>query len=373
MDSISTECLVIGGGVIGVAIAREVAKDSIDTILVEMNDSLGAEVSSRNSGVIHAGFYYPQDSLKAKFCNNGNKLLYDFCSANNVFTKKTGKILVSSNSDALPVFRSYQERAIAAGGESLSILHRDELLSLEPELSSSYGLYSPETGIIDVHGLISALEQDFLNSDHGLVSLHTRLLSCRLINNGFISILRSGSEEFEVKSKKVIFAAGLDSFTLSKFTPLNNHSLVEPVNYSKGHYFKLSGKSPFQHLIYPMPTQFGLGIHSSPDIDGSIRFGPDASWVDEINYKFSPGIKSSFVSSILEYWPALDEQKLHEDYVGIRPKIQKPDEPFKDFSILTKVDHEIDNLVFLQGIESPGITCSIPIAQYVANAIKINS
>ena len=370
MDSISTECLVVGGGVIGVAIAREISKNNVDTILVEMNDTLGAEVSSRNSGVIHAGFYYPKDSLKAKFCNAGNKLLYDFCEAKNVVTKKTGKILVASSSDALSSFKIFQENAIASGGDPLRIVYRDELLNMEPELSSNYGLHSPETGIIDVHGFISALAQDFLSSNNGLVSLHTQLLSCRRLNNAFVSILRTGSEEFEVRSKQVILAAGLHSFAISKLTPLNDHALVEPVNYSKGHYFKLSGKSPFKHLIYPMPTQFGLGIHSSPDIDGSLRFGPDASWVTDLDYAFTPGVKSAFVSSILDYWPALDESKLHEDYVGIRPKIQKPNEAFKDFSILTKLDHKIDNLIFLQGIESPGITSSLPIARHVVNSIQ---
>jgi len=369
MELIETEAIVIGAGVVGVAIARELSKNNIETILIDKNNYIGEEVSARNSGVIHAGFYYPPETLKAKFCNLGNKSIYNYCNDRSIYAKKTGKILVSSDKNSLSVFKNYKENAIKAGGQQLELLSKSELTDLEPNVSCLYGLLSPETGVLDVHAYISSLENDFLKSG-GVTSLKSELLSVSKNSNSFLSLLSNSDENFTIKSKIVIMATGLHSDNFFNKLPIDTKSLIKNINYSKGHYYKLSGKSPFKHLIYPLPTKFGLGIHAGFDIDGSIRFGPDTSRSSEISYKFDSGIKEKFVEAISEYWPGLDAVKLHEDYVGIRPKIQKSSESFADFSILGELDHGVENFIFLQGIESPGLTCSLPIAKFVCNLLK---
>ena len=368
MESIETQALVVGAGVVGTAIARQLSISGIETILVEKNSCIGEEVSARNSGVIHAGFYYPPQSLKAQFCNLGNKLIYNYCKDRDIYAKKTGKILVSSNKNSPGIFRNYIENARKAGGQNLRELSKAELNDLEPSISSAYGLLSPESGVLDVHKYIASLENEFLKSG-GITSLRTKFLKVSKNNKTFSSILSNANENFIITSKIVIIAAGLHSDQLHHCLPISAKNLCKPVNYSKGHYFKLSGAAPFKHLIYPLPTRFGLGIHAGFDIDGSIRFGPDALWSSEISYKFTPGLKEIFVEAIKDYWPELDPEKLHEDYVGIRPKIQKLSESFADFSILSEEDHGLEDLIFLQGIESPGLTCSLPIANYVLNLL----
>ena len=368
MQPIDTECLIVGGGVIGLAIARELSSNNVETILVEKNNCLGEEVSARNSGVIHAGFYYPQTSLKSQFCNLGNKMIYAYCKDKNIYAQKTGKILVSSDKDSINFFNKYKENAIFAGGEALQVLSKSELLNLEPNISSDFCLLSPETGVLDVHSYISSMENDFIKSG-GTVALKTKFLNFDKDTNYFKTYLRSENESFEIRSKFLIMTIGLHSDKHINNLPISNKNSFRKINYSKGHYFKLSGKSPFNHLIYPLPTKYGLGIHAGFDIDGSVRFGPDTSWVSEIDYKFDVKLKKKFVTAIHEYWPKLNPEKLHEDYVGIRPKIQKRSETFADFSILRKEEHGLENFIFLQGIESPGLTCSLPIAKFVYNSV----
>jgi len=370
MYTIETEAVVVGAGVIGISIARTLAKNGIETILIDKNKYVGEEVSARNSGVIHAGFYYPQKSLKAKFCNKGNKLIYQYCIERGIYAKKTGKILVSSDEKAHGAFAKYQENAKAVGGDELISITKDRLKELEPNINVKYGLLSPESGVLDVHNYIKSLESDFLDSK-GTVSLRTEFMDFKYKDNFFISICRTNDEKFNIKSRILIMATGLYSDQFAKSHMINNKDLVKKVNYSKGHYFKLSGKSPFKHLIYPLPTKYGLGIHAGFDIDGSVRFGPDTEWTNVIDYKFNSELKSKFIKAIREYWPELDPKKLNVDYVGIRPKIQKPSEKFADFSILDSKHHGLENFIFLQGIESPGLTSSLPIANYVYSKLSV--
>ncbi len=370
MYTIETEAVIIGAGVIGTSIARTLSKNGVETILIDKNDFIGEEVSSRNSGVIHAGFYYPQKSLKAKFCNKGNKSIYQYCRERGIYAKKTGKILVSSDEKAKGAFNKYSENAKAVGGDELISINQERLKELEPNINAKFALLSPESGVLDVHNYIKSLESDFLDSK-GTVSLRTEFIDFINKDNLFISLCKTNEEKFEIKSRILIMATGLYSDQFSKNNLINKKNIIRTVNYSKGHYFKLSGKSPFNHLIYPLPTKYGLGIHAGFDIDGSVRFGPDTEWTNEIDYKFNSALKDKFIKAIKDYWPDLDQEKLNEDYVGIRPKIQKPDESFADFSILTNKDHEIENFIFLQGIESPGLTCSLPVADYVYDQLNI--
>ena len=370
MDIIDSNVLIIGGGVIGLSIAASLSESGYETILVEKNIHLAEEVSARNSGVIHAGFYYPKNSLKSKFCNSGNKLIYDYCSKKNIYNKKTGKILVSNQKKSINIFKEYINNANYIHAEPLRIIDKAEIEKLEPDVEADYGLYSPETGILDVHSYSNSLENDIV-SNNGLISLNSYLKNTKKIGDNFHSTIKTGTEEcFEIKSKLIIFCAGLHSTKLKNIDIFQDKNIIKDINYTKGHYFKLSGQSPFNHLVYPLPTKYGLGIHACFDIDGSVRFGPDTYITSKIDYTFEPGIKQNFVRAIKEYWPGLNEEKLHEDYVGIRPKIQKSNENFADFSILGPNDHQIDNCIILQGIESPGLTCSLSIADYVTRMIK---
>ena len=370
MESIETQAIVVGAGVVGISIARSLAKNNVETIIIDKNNFIGEEVSSRNSGVIHAGFYYPQNSLKAKFCNKGNKAIYEYCKKNNIYANKTGKVLVSSDSGAVEIFKKFKENATACGGDDLKLLSKKELLSIEPNVRADFAIFSPETGVLDVHEYMKSLEYDFLQYN-GVISLRTEFINFIKKNNFYFSRCKSEDEYFEIKSRIIIIAAGLHSDKLINHIPLDKEYLIKQINYSKGHYYKLSGKSPFKHLIYPLPSKYGLGIHAGFDVDGSVRFGPDTEWVSEINYEFNSELKNKFVKAIKEYWPELDSKKLNEDYVGIRPKIQKPSEKFADFSILNSRHHGLENFIFLQGIESPGLTSSLPIADYVYSMLNI--
>ena len=371
MDIINTNVLVVGGGVVGLSIAAHLAKEGLETILIEKNSKLAEEVSARNSGVIHAGFYYPKGSLKSKLCNYGNKLLYQYCNDNNIYNKKTGKILVAKNQESLNLFKKYIDNANSINAEPLKILEKKEIQKLEPSVVANYGLLSPETGVLDVHAYITSIENEVVTNG-GLISLTTLLKNTKKIGDFFHSIVSTGTEEFIIKSNIVIFSAGLHSRKLKNIDIFNNKNIAKDINFTKGHYFKLSGKSPFTHLVYPMPTKYGLGIHAGFDVDGSVRFGPDTFLTSKIDYSFEPGVKKTFVDAIKDYWPDLDEDKLNQDYVGIRPKIQKQGEKFADFSVLGPNEHGINNCVFLQGIESPGLTCSLPIANYVSSLVKNN-
>ena len=365
MDKISTEVLVVGAGVVGLAIARELALSGHETILVEKNKYIAEEVSARNSGVVHSGFYYPKDSLKSMLCNQGNKKLYSFCDERNLPIKKTGKLVLGNSKEDLQKINQYIDNAQHYGGEPLTILDQQSLKDLEPNIQSSFAMLSPETGIIDVHEFCQSLANEF-QSRGGHLSLRTVLKNFKKNGNLFVSQVATEGKDFFIESRFLICATGLNSYELPQTGGFQINNLKK-LNYSKGHYFKLNGSSPFNHLIYPMPTFYGLGIHSTFGMDGLVRFGPDTEPVAELDYSFNSELKDKFINAIQLYYPSFQEDDLAEDYVGIRPKIQLPNEDFADFSLLDFRDHGIDNLVYLQGIESPGLTCSLMLAEYIYN------
>ena len=367
MNSVDCEFLVIGGGVIGLSIARKISSTSPKTILIEKNSFLGEESSSRNSGVIHAGFYYPLDSLKSKLCNLGNKLLYKYCKDRNIFCKNTKKLLVTKNSEDLELFDRYRRNAESVGGDELRILEKSEIKQIEPEIETNYALLSPESGIFDVHSYMNSLEKEILDNG-GLVSINTELKSVEIKNNQFFCAVNTKGEDFLLKAKKIIFCVGLQTEHIGQLFLDETVKGLKKHRYTKGHYFKLSGPSPFKHLIYPIPSKFGLGLHSGLDIDGSTRFGPDTFFVEDVNYKFERNLHEKFILSIAEYWPNIKNRNISEDYVGIRPKIQTENQLFADFEILSEELHGIENLLILQGIESPGLTCSLALSELIFNS-----
>ena len=356
------DVIIIGGGVIGLSIARELSMSGKDTIVLERNERAGDVTSSRNSGVIHAGIYYPESFLKTKLCVEGNKLIYQYAEEKNINHKKYGKFIIASNKNELSNLESIFIQGKKNNVEICKV-DNEQVIENNPGLRFCQALYSPNSGVIDVPDYVTALEGDIQHSG-GLISLRTSFLSAKKKKNKFI-VSCSAEEEFSIESKYLINCSGLSNeITLKKIENFPTNKIYK--NYfAKGHYFKYSGKSPFSNLIYPVSGQHSLGIHIGFDLAGGMRFGPDVEFVEKIDYTFDLSLKSKFINSIIQYWPDINPEKLHPDYTGIRPKITKPSESMRDFSIQISKDHGIKNFINLQGIESPGLTSSLAIGKLV--------
>ena len=361
-----TDVIIIGGGVIGLSIARELSFSGKEIIVLEKNERAGDVTSSRNSGVIHAGIYYPEDFLKTKLCIQGNRLIYEYAKEKKINHKKYGKFIIASNKTELSNLEAIFNQGKRNNVE-ISRVQKEKVLENNPGLIFHDALYSPSSGVIDVPEYVSALEGDIQHFG-GLISLRTSFLNAKNKKGKFI-ISCLAEEEFTIESKYLINCSGLSNeLTLKNITDFPVNKIYKNY-YAKGHYFKYSGKSPFSNLIYPVSGQHSLGIHIGFDLAGGMRFGPDVEFVNEIDYSFNESLKSKFIESISQYWPEINSTKLHPDYTGIRPKITKPNEMMKDFSIQTSADHGIANLINLQGIESPGLTSSLAIGKFVTNLL----
>jgi len=361
-----TDVVIIGGGVIGLTIARETSQSGLETIVLEKNDRSGDETTSRNSGVIHAGIYYPQNFLKTKLCIKGNKLIYEYAKEKKISHKKYGKyIIATSISEQKKLEKIFSQAKM--NNVEISEVKNDEVLEKNPGLKFQKAIFSPSSGVIDVPEYITALEGD-IQHNGGLVSLNTSFIRAKREKNLF-QIHCKSEESFSISSKYLINCSGLSSEkTLISIDNFPKNKIYK--NYfAKGHYFKYSGKAPFSNLIYPISGKHSLGIHVGFDLAGGMRFGPDVEFVDNLDYGFNESLKDKFIESISKYWPELNTDKLHPDYTGIRPKITRPNESMKDFIIETSNEHGIDNLINLQGIESPGLTSSLSIAKYVRSLL----
>ena len=361
-----TEVIVIGGGVIGLSIARELSKSGIETIVLEKNDRAGDVTSSRNSGVIHAGIYYPEDYLKTKLCIEGNTLIYKYAQEKKINHKKYGKYIIAAEKSE----EANLDKILKQGKKNNIFIDRanpEKVYENNPGLKFYKALYSPNSGVIDVPEYVTALEGDIQHYG-GLISLRTSFLRAKNNKNGFLVDCES-DDLFSLDCKYLINCSGLNNEqTLQNIQNFPRNKIYR--NYfAKGHYFKYSGKAPFSNLIYPVSGNHSLGIHVGFDLAGGMRFGPDVEFVNKIDYKFNESLKEKFIKSISRYWPELNPDKLHPDYTGIRPKITKPNESMRDFSIETEKQHGIKNLINLQGIESPGLTSSLAIGKYVKSLI----
>ena len=361
-----TDVIVIGGGVIGLSIARELSISGKETIVLEKNERSGDVTSSRNSGVIHAGIYYPENFLKTKLCVEGNRLIYEYAEEKKINYKKYGKYIIASNKNEL-----LNLKAILIQGKKnnvdIRMVEKEKVLENNPGLIFHKALYSPTSGVIDVSEYVTALEGDIQHYG-GLISLRTSFIAAEKKEEKFI-VSCSAEDEFTIESKYLINCSGLsneETLANIKYFPKDK---IYRNYYAKGHYFKYSGKSPFSNLIYPVSGQHSLGIHVGFDLAGGMRFGPDIEFVNDIDYGFNESLKDKFINSIIQYWPEVNPEKLHPDYAGIRPKITKPNEAMRDFSIQTLDDHGIKNFINLQGIESPGLTSSLSIGRYVTNLL----
>ena len=358
------ECIVIGAGVVGLAVARALALRGREVIVLERHDVIGSEVSSRNSGVIHAGLYYPNGSVKARVCVAGKHALYDFCASHGVGHARAGKLVVATEDEQIEAMDTLVERARGNGVDDLMRLEPREVRELEPEVECVGALLSPSTGIIDVHDYMLALEGDA--EAHGaMVALGSPCRGGSVRDDG-IRIDVGGAEPASLVSDVVVNAAALGAQDVARNIEGMDPSHVPRLHYAKGNYFYLSGRSPFSHLVYPMPSGAWLGVHVGLDLGNRCRFGPDLHWVDSLDYDVDASRIESFYASIRRYYPALRDGALLPDYTGIRPKIYGPGETAPDFVIQGRETHGIDGLVNLFGIESPGLTSSLAIAEEVA-------
>ena len=363
MPSESADTIVIGAGVIGLAIARQLALSGREVLVLEVNGSFGMETSSRNSGVIHAGIYYPADSLKSRCCVRGKQLLYDYCEKRQIPFDRCSKLIIAASEDQQAQLKALQQNAFAADVNDIEWLDRTRVHELEPEITAGAALFSPSTGIIDVHELMLALLADLENAG-GMLVTHSRVLGGRPTGSGIDLEVDNGGE-YTLAATTVINAAGHGASGIAQGIfnlPTQNIPAVYPI---RGHYFEYAGKLPFSRLIYPLPGITGLGIHVTMDLGGQFRFGPDTEYCDTIDYRFDESRKSRFIKAINNWYPDLDESRLHPGYVGIRPNLQKPGESPRDFVISGPADHGIDGLVNLFGIDSPGLTACMALAEEV--------
>ena len=361
---------IIGAGVIGLSIAKSCSELGMSVVVLEKDPRAGEGISSRNSGVIHAGIYYPNESLKTKFCISGNKRLYDYAKIKGINHNRMGKFIIASSKDELEKLERIYEKGIS-NSVTLDFLTKNKMKLIYPDLNIEAGIYSPSTGIIDVPELISAIEGDIQNN-HGLISFNTKFIEAQKTTSGFEVSCNDGNN-FLINTKYFVNASGLYSDLISQQIDVLDKKHFSSIKYAKGHYFKYTGSHPFKNLIYPLASESSSGLHIGFDLSGQIRFGPNISWVDDIDYSFDESLKDNFVEAIKKYWPDIEPKKLQPDYVGIRPKIQNRDEKMKDFSIMGSKDHGVDGLINIQGIESPGVTSCLAIGEYVKHMINLTN
>jgi len=361
------ECLVIGAGVIGLAVARALALAGREVIVLERHGLIGSEISSRNSEVIHAGIYYPTRSLKARFCVAGRELLYAYCVEHGIAHKRLGKLIVATTDAQRPALAALKAKAEANDVTDLQELSGGEARALEPSVRAAAALLSPSSGIVDSHGLMLSLQGEA--EDHGAaLALNSPVVGGEINDDGFV-VEVGGADPLTLRCRLLINAGGLGAQGIAARLMGPNRKFVPPLYLAKGHYFTLSGRSPFSHLVYPMPEAAGLGVHVTLDLDGRARFGPDVEWIDRIDYDVDASRASSFYSAIRSYYPDLADNALEPAYTGIRPKLQAPGNPPEDFVIQGPETHGIPGLVNLFGIESPGLTSSLAIADEVAKRL----
>lgn len=357
------DVVVAGAGVVGIAIARALALAGREVLVLEAADAIGTETSSRNSEVIHAGLYYPAGSLMARACVAGRDALYAYAAERGVPHRRSGKLIVATEEAELAILATIKARAEANGVSDLSLLTRDEAIAREPDLRCAGALLSPSSGIVDSHAFMLALQGDAENAG-ALFAFLSPVQSARVAGDG-IELLAGGEEPIALSARLLVNAAGLHAPALGARIEGLKPGSVPPAFYAKGHYMTLSGHAPFSHLIYPVPVPGGLGVHLTLDLGGQARFGPDVEWVDRIDYRTDASRRPAFEAAIRRYWPDLPAGALEPGYSGIRPKIVPPGAPAQDFIVQGAAAHGARGLINLFGIESPGLTAALALAEHV--------
>ena len=370
------DCVVIGAGVVGLAVAREMALQGRETILLEREAAFGTVSSSRNSEVIHAGIYYPKDSLKAKLSVRGNGLLYEYCRSHQVATQPYGKLIVASDRSQIDNLEAILYKAQNNGVPDVRMISGQQAVAMEPQLQCVAAVLSASTGIVDSHGLMLSYLGGFEDAG-GMIAYHSPLVSAKLLSpkfGGGFELEIGGSSPMRIGTRLLINCAGLSAPAVASCIEGLNPECVPKAYFAKGNYFSLSGKSPFSHLIYPIPEPGGLGVHLTLDMGGQAKFGPDVEWLDidseeQINYTVDPMRGNGFYEAVRRYWPGLKDGALQPDYSGVRAKIVPSGEPAGDFYFDGPEQHGLHGLFNLYGFESPGLTSSLAIAAHLNGLI----
>ena len=360
--SAEIDCVVIGAGVVGLAIARALAQSGREVLVAEATEAIGTGTSSRNSEVIHAGIYYPAGSLKARLCVRGKHLLYAYCAERGIPHKRLGKLIVATSAEQAAQLEGIAQRARANGVDDLQFISGEDAMRLEPALRCTAALVSPSTGIVDSHALMLAYQGDAENAGAQCV-FHTPLVSGRVRPQGGFDLQFGGDDAMSLSCNVLINSAGLQAPALARRIEGVPAASIPTDYLCKGSYFTLSGRAPFSRLIYPVPQHAGLGVHLTLDMGGQAKFGPDTEWVGTEDYTIDPARAEVFYAAVRSYWPALPDDALAPGYTGIRPKISGPHEPAADFVIAGPAAHGVPGLVNLFGIESPGLTSSLALAE----------
>ena len=362
----AVDCVVVGAGVVGLAVARAVALQGRSVVVLEAAHAIGTGTSARNSEVIHAGMYYPTGSLKARLCVQGNAMLYDYCQTHHIGHRRCGKLIVATTASQLERLDAIAHQGTANGVQGLVRLSRAQTLALEPELNCTGALLSTSTGIVDSHALMLQLQAD-MEAAGGILVLNCPVVH---INAAFGAMKVIVGDGTVLTASAVVNAAGLTAPAVAGCINGLPAQHVPPAFYAKGNYFSLAGRSPFTHLVYPVPEAAGLGIHATIDLGGQVKFGPDVQWVDSAaDLTVDPARSETFYAEIRKYWAGLKDGALQPSYAGIRPKLGGAGQPSHDFVIHGPADHGISGLVNLFGIESPGLTASLAIARRVAEIL----
>lgn len=359
----SIKAIVIGAGVVGLAIGRALSQHGQVGVL-EQEKQIGTQISSRNSGVIHAGIYYPPAFLKSALCIQGREKLYRYCEEHSIAHQRCGKFILAASDDEIEKLKTLQQRA-ALNGVKLDWLTKQQIAEQEPEVYAKAALYSAQSGIIDSAGLMLQLQAD-IELQGSFVSCQQQVTAISKVANGFIVEI---NHHDVIHCEVLVNTAGLNAQHIARLLETPN---IPPLYYCKGQYFSWQGKAPFKHLIYPMPlaNNQGLGVHATLDLAGNVRFGPDANYVKNIDYKNDESARAQFAAAIAHYFPAVDAQKLQADYCGIRPKLSQEGEPMQDFMIQDQKSHGIKGLIQLFGIESPGLTSCLALADIVSERLR---
>jgi L-2-hydroxyglutarate oxidase LhgO len=358
------DAVVIGAGIVGLAVARELAMAGREVVILEAEDAIGTHTSSRNSEVIHAGIYYPKGSLKARACVAGKHLLYEYCAAHGVPHRNCGKLIVATDRAQLQELNGIREKAHANGVTDVDWIAKEAVAKMEPELFCVGALHSPSTGIIDSHALMLAYLGD-AEERGAMLALKTPLLGGEVGSDGIVL----HTNEMTLKTSVLVNSAGLRAPSVAKSIEGYPRHMAPGEFYAKGNYYSLTRRSPFSRLVYPVPEPGGLGVHVTLDMGGQARFGPDVEWVDRISYDVDPRRADRFYAAIRRYWPGLPDGALAPGYSGIRPKTAGPKEPAPDFEIQGPKQHGVPGLVQMFGIESPGLTASLALARAVRDEL----